>query len=72
MHAARVLWVVGHVGRVVFCLGAKVSRRSERPIIRILNPAIGRVQQVDNLIDAVQALPLSRRVAAIQRAIPVE
>ena len=76
VHPARVLGVVARrAPRVVGVVGparAVGAGGRERPVIGVLDPADGRIEQRDRFRHRVQTFPLGRRVAAVDGFPPVE
>ena len=70
--AARILALCPHVAGIVLALGTLRARRGKGPVIGVLNPAIRRIHQADDLIEGVCPLPFGCRVAAVDRAGEIE
>ena len=73
MEASRALLAAAlHVGGIVSLLGAVRAGRRPRPVVRVVEPAVGRIQQTGRLVDRQHAGPLRRGIAAVHRFGPVE
>src|SRR6266536_1793781 len=55
------------VARVVLALRARGPRRRPRPVVGVVEPAAGGIQEVRRLVDREDAVPLRRRAAAVHR-----
>ena len=67
-----ILGIGGHVGGVLFGVGAARTRHREGRGVAILNPARGRVAHLHNIFYGMQTLPVGGGIAAIHGLLPVE
>ena len=61
-----------HIRGIVFLLEAAGTRRGPWPVVGVVEPAAGGVQEIGGLIDIQQALPFGCGICAIDRFGPVE
>lgn len=71
MEATEVFSIGSHIGRVSMPGGTILSCHPERAAVAVLQPAVGRIQQVQGFGDSVVALPFGGADAAVYRFSPV-